>query len=120
MLSGNSKTFLAVTYTCMLNGSIAQKQILKLIHTCVGKHQCWIILDHQWCRRHCFMLFAFKKLNEGFTNLLSVHNLVFLFYKYFSKIFLSLGSRCIWGANLTKIWARPNLSSTKKHSSTKE
>ena len=53
----------------------AQKDILKLIHACIGKQQCRVIPGNNGARGHNLMPFGGKKIEVGFANFGNFHTL---------------------------------------------
>ena len=68
VLTTDAKTLLRVGYASILGNAITQNNILKLIHTGIGKHQSRVVLNHHWRRRHNLVTFILKKLLERFTD----------------------------------------------------
>ena len=57
VFSGNAEAFLGVGGAGKLPRHIAQKDVLELVHPCVGEHQGRVVLDDHRCRRHNSMFF---------------------------------------------------------------
>ncbi len=70
MFPADTQTFLAIGHTSPFGRFVAENNILKLVHTRIGEHQCGIIFYHHRGRRNDLMPFAFEKLLERLTNLL--------------------------------------------------
>ena len=68
MLTRYTQTLLRIGSTRSTTRGITQKDILKLIHTRIGKHQCRVILYNHRCRWNNFVLFRCEKVQKCLSN----------------------------------------------------
>ena len=61
MLTAYAKTFLRIRNTGIFYGHISQNNIFKLIHPCIGKHQCRVSLNYHRCGRYNLVLLGCKE-----------------------------------------------------------
>ena len=73
MFSGNPQTFLRIGHPFVFSVHISQYDIFKLIHSCIGKHQCRIVLDNHRSRRYNGMRFTFKKIEKFLSDFCRFH-----------------------------------------------
>ena len=64
VLAAHSQTLLRIAHSLIWRCAVAEKNVLKLIHTGIGEHQCRVILYHHRSRWHNVMVLALKKLEE--------------------------------------------------------
>ena len=57
MLAGHTEALLRISNPFVLCRLISKEYILELVHTCIGKHERRVILDHHRRRGYDFMLF---------------------------------------------------------------
>ena len=67
VLAGDAETFLRVGYTAVLGGTVAEDDVLKLIHAGVGKHKGRVVLDYHRGRGYYTVSFLTKEFLERFT-----------------------------------------------------
>jgi hypothetical protein len=65
MLTAHPKAFLGISYPVIRSRLVAQKVVLELIHSCVGKKKCWVSLSHIGGPRNTLMPFFFKKFQKS-------------------------------------------------------
>ena len=78
MFSAHTQTFLRVCHTLVFGRMISQYNVLELVHTCIGKHQCRVVLNHHWCRRHNLMSFRLEKLYERVADFICCQHIYIL------------------------------------------
>ena len=71
VFSAYAKTLLRVGNTLVFRRMVAQYDVFKLVHACIGKHQRRVILDDHRCRRHNLMSFRLEKLNKRVADFIS-------------------------------------------------
>ncbi len=69
VFSRNAQTFLGVGNACIGSLFVPQKNILELIHSGIGKHECGIVLHHHGGRGNDLVIFGFEKIQESFSYL---------------------------------------------------
>ena len=74
VLARHTQALLCIGYPWKSHFAIAQKQILKRIHPCVGKHQSRIVLDHHGRARHNLVLLALEKIQKLLPYFLRCHH----------------------------------------------
>jgi hypothetical protein len=79
VFSRNPQTLLGIGHTLTDGWLVAQENILKLVHPCIGKHQGGIVFYYHWGRAHNLMALAFKKIDKSFSDLLRIHIKSYLF-----------------------------------------
>ena len=57
VLARHAETLLRIRDALVFGGFVAKENVLELIHSGIGEHQRWVVLDHHRRRRHYFMLF---------------------------------------------------------------
>ena len=62
VLAAYTQALLGIGYTGMIGYTIAEEVVFELVHTCIGKQQGGVVLDHYRCRGHNIMSFAFEKV----------------------------------------------------------
>ena len=68
VLTRYTQTLLRVGCTRSTTRGIAKEDILKLIHTRIGKHQCRVVLYHHRCRWNNLVLFCSEKVQKCLSN----------------------------------------------------
>ncbi len=76
VLPRHPETFLSVGNPLPAHRLIAQKNILELVHPCIGKHQRWVILHHHGGRRYDLVPLLRKKIQKCRTYFFGCHHLV--------------------------------------------
>ena len=84
VLARNAQTFLRIGNPIVFDRRVPQKNILKLVHARIGKHQSGVILNHHRSRRHNQMPFVLKKFEKCRSDLIRVHN------RYTIRLFCSV------------------------------
>ena len=64
MLSAYTQTLLWIGYASVFGRMVAEDNIFKLVHPCIGKHQGPVILDDHRCWGHNLVSFRLKELDE--------------------------------------------------------
>ena len=68
VLARNAQAFLRIGRTRIFAGSVAQEDVLELVHARVGEHQRGVALDNHRGRRHDSMPFRLEEVEKGLTN----------------------------------------------------
>ena len=71
VLSAHAQTLLSIGSATWLWVTCSQYNILPLVHTCIGEHQCRVVFNHHRGRGHDSVLFLLEKLLKRFANLVS-------------------------------------------------
>ena len=69
VFTAHPQTFLRIGHPEIFGGSLSQKNVFKLVHSGIGKHQAGIVFDHHRCGRYYLMPLGGKEVFERFTNL---------------------------------------------------
>ena len=64
MFTAHANALLRISAAFIITGTGAQEYILELVHSRIGEKQCGVIIGENRCRRHYFMLFGLKKIQE--------------------------------------------------------
>ena len=75
MLAAHAEALLCVGTAARFGLACAEDDVLPLVHTSVGEHQCWVILDYHRCRRHDGVSFRLKKLLKRVADFVSCHHI---------------------------------------------
>ena len=70
VFSTGPDAFLRISCSIVIACSRAKKDVLELVHTRIGKKQCWVIIRYNWGAAHKSMLTFFKEAYEFLTDLL--------------------------------------------------
>ena len=73
VLAAHAKAFLRVGHALAFGLYVAKNDVLELVHTCIGEHQCGVVLDDHWGGRHDKVLFAFKEFLERLPDFICCH-----------------------------------------------
>ena len=82
VLTRYAQALLRVGNTGKLGGLVAQKDVLKLVHPSVGKHQRRVVFYDHGSRRHNLVLLRAEEIKECFPNLIRIHTEPTLFQFY--------------------------------------
>ena len=67
VLTGHTQAFLGVGYPFMLGFSVAEENILELVHPGIGEHQGGVVLHDHRSGGHDLVLLALEKIEEGLS-----------------------------------------------------
>ena len=76
VLATNAQTLLRVGHTLALGRGIAQNDILELVHTGIGKHQCGVVLHDHRSRGHDEVLLGLKKTLERVSDFVCCQHII--------------------------------------------
>ena len=76
VLTRYTQTLLRVGSARSTTWSITKEDILKLVHTCVGKHKSWVVLYNHRCRWNNLVLFCSKEVQKCLTNFVRFHSIL--------------------------------------------
>ena len=82
MLTRHAQTLLRIANSGCFDRRITQEHILKLVHTCIGKHQRRIVLNNHRCRGYYHVAFALEEFEKGLSNFVAFHRLFLVFICY--------------------------------------
>ncbi|OAV75799.1 hypothetical protein Barb7_00554 [Bacteroidales bacterium Barb7] len=64
MLSAHAQAFLRIRHAGIFDGHIPQNNVLELVHSRIGKHQCRVTFNNHRCGRHNLMPLGGKERFE--------------------------------------------------------
>lgn len=79
VLARDAQTLLRVGRTGVFARSVAEENILELIHARIGEHQGGVVLHHHRGRRHDRVLPALEKVEESLTDFVRFHVYCFIY-----------------------------------------
>ena len=82
MLTTDTQALLRVRHTSIFDRVVTQDDVLKLIHACIGKHQCRVVFDYHRSTRYNMVPLRCHKIQEGLSDFFTCHIFCSLLIQY--------------------------------------